>query len=299
MTTLLIIVWGMLALLLVVITSMWPERSTHSWFELKRRGEASAMRRERLLEDVNGLLRVLTGIVLIILVFTGYILWQGLGIVLTTGVWLVSGLLARQKPVHHYATGIYMRYEPKMLDAVEKTKLIGILVRSGKWRPHDGHLESREQLMHLVESSGNILTPEQQNIIRRGLDWHTTSVEKIMTLRDDIISIKHTELLGPLVLDDLHKSGHSRFPVIHGSLDEIIGVLDVTDLLEITAGKLSQPVESVMSAQVLRVEADETLPVALSRLKKSRQHLLIVVDENGRTVGIVTLADITTSLLGR
>jgi CBS domain-containing protein len=299
MTTLLIIVWGVLALLLICISSIRPERSSHSWFELKRCGEAATMRRERLIEDVNGLLRVLTGIVLIILALTSYIVWQGLGIILTIGVWGVSGLLARQKPVHHYAMRAYMKYEPKLLDTVEKTKLIGMLVRTGKWRPHDIQLESTEQLMHLVENANTILTSEQQTIIRHGMDWHTTPVEKIMTSRADIVSIKNTELLGPLVLDDLHRSGHSRFPVIRGSLDEIIGVLDVTDLLEATAGRHSQSVESVMSAQVLRVELDEALPAALSMLKKSRQHLLIVVDENGRTVGIVTLSDITTSLLGR
>lgn len=299
MTTLLIIVWGMLALLLVFVSSIRPERSSHSWFELKRRGEAAAMRRERLIDDVNGLLRIVVGIVLVALVLVGYSIWQGLGVVLAIGVWLASGLVARQKSIHQLALRAYLSQEPQLLNALEKAKIIGMLARTDKWRPHDAHLESTEQLMHLVESSGGILTVEQRSIIRHGLDWHTMPVEKIMTDRADIVSVKHSELLGPLVLDDLHRSGHSRFPVVRGSIDEIIGVLDVTDLLEVTAAKHSQSVESVMSAQTLRIESDETLPRALLMLEKSRQHILIVVDEGGKTVGLVTLSDITRSLLGR
>ena len=298
MTTLLIIVWGILAIFLVFITSIRPERSLHSWFELKRRGDAAVMRRERLIEDINGMLRIVVGIVLIILAVTGFSIWQGLGIILTIGIWLISGLIARQKPVHHYVSKVYSQAEPTLLDAAEKTKVIGALARTGKWRPYDAHLESKEQLLHLVDNAGNILTSDQQDIIRHGINWHTTPVEKIMTHRVDIVGVKHNELLGPLVLDDLHRSGHSRFPVIRGSLDEIIGVLDVTDLLEASATKHSQSVESVMAAQVPRIESDETLPVALSMLQKSRQHIVIVVDEEGKTVGLITLADITKSLLG-
>jgi putative hemolysin len=120
-----------------------------------------------------------------------------------------------------------------------------------------------------------------------------------MTKRKDIVSVKHTELLGPLVLDDLHRSGYTRFPVMRGTIDTVTGILDISQLLDVTVTKRSETVEKSMTSEVLHVEADEPLPVALDLLQKSHQHMLIVVDSDGKTAGLVTLSDITGSLLGK
>ena len=58
-------------------------------------------------------------------------------------------------------------------------------------------------------------------------------IDEIMTPRSMIESVPMNELLGPLVLDDLHKKGYSRFPVIDGDIDHVVGVLRIQDLLTI------------------------------------------------------------------
>ena len=55
------------------------------------------------------------------------------------------------------------------------------------------------------------------------LSFDNEKVSSVMTPRNEIKTIKKSEILGPLVLDDLHKTGHSRFPVIDGDVDNSYG----------------------------------------------------------------------------
>lgn len=238
-------------------------------------------------------------LMLVIAVAFSIMIWGGWGAVYTALIIIIIQPLSRLGFVSKAGHAMYDPQEPKILNFLEKYAVIGWLLGSGQKSPTDQKIESVEQLQHLIVTSGSVLTDDQQTIIGNGLNWHTTEVKSIMTPTRDIVSIKHTELLGPLVLDDLHHSGHNRFPVIRGTIDNVVGVLDISQLLDVTVSKRSETVEKTMSPQILHIEQDETLPAALHMLQKSHQHMLVVVDDDGKTVGLVTLADITGSLLGR
>ncbi len=299
MTVLLLIMWGTLFFSLVLLMAIRPERSRHSWFELKRGNDQKAMRRERLLNDINAVLRFCVHLLILLLAITSFVLWQwgGLGVVVIALFFAM--MMASHRRFQRVMTKAYTPYEGRLLDFVEKFSIVGKLFGSERYVPRDQHLESTDQLVHLVESAGHILSTQQQMIIKRSVNWHSTPVRDIMTPRESIRSVKHKELLGPLVLDDLHRSGHTRFPVIEESIDAIIGILNVTDLLEIDGNRKSQIVEKIMVPQVLRIKGEDSLPVAMKLLQKSHQHVLVVVDDEGRTEGMLTLTDITSSLLGR
>lgn len=299
MTTLLVILWLALLVTLVVVMAMRPRPSRHSWFELKRRGDEQALRRERLLGDVYALRRIITTTLIALLSLVALATWQWWSLLVMLFVALLVVPTTRIAFVRRTASRLYDRCEPSILRFVEKWLIVGWFGRYEKFSHYDSKLESVEQLRHLVESAGHILSDDQQRIVRHGLDWHETTVGEIMTRRQDIVSIKHSELLGPLVLDDLHRSGHNRFPVVKGTIDTVIGMIDITHLLEVTASVSSQTAEKAMSPRVLRIESHETLPAALALLQKSHEHMLIVIDEDGKTAGLITLADITGSLLGK
>ena len=299
MTTLLVIVWILFTVLLVATVAVRPKSTRSSWFELKQRDDQAAMRRERLLGDVYALRRLVTLLLFVVLTSVTVVLWQwwaALAMLLTV---LLVIPVTRIPALSRRMMRVYDRNETSILRFVEKWLIVGWFGRYERFSHREPKLESVEQLRHLVETSGHILSEQQQNIIHHGLDWHETSVASIMTARSNVASVKRSELLGPLVLDDLHKTGHSRFPVTRGNLDTIIGVLDITGLLEVTASKTSQTAEMAMSPQALRIESNKPLPMALDLLQKSRGHMLVVIDKDGKTAGIVTLADITGSLLGK
>jgi CBS domain containing-hemolysin-like protein len=120
-----------------------------------------------------------------------------------------------------------------------------------------------------------------------------------MTPRGVIDSISKKELLGPLVLDDLHKTGHSRFPVIDGDIDHVVGMLHIQDLLILDAKQRSNTVEKVMEPRVFYVREDQTLEHALTAFLRTRHHLFVVVNEFRETVGVLSLEDVIEVLLGR
>ena len=301
MTTLLLIAWIVLILGLILVLTVRPRRTHSSRYELERLHDSAALRRERLLGGVFALQRVIVLFLTIAMAQLAVVLFGGWSIVATLIVLVVVLPTARIRFITSIVGRYYDRHESQVLIFVEKTALIGWFMLPGDKARRDHGLESAEQLLHQVETA-SFLSAAQQAIITRSINWHQTTVESIMTPRKRVASIKRSELLGPLVLNDLHKTGYNQFPVtrVKDGLDEIVGVLDITDLLEsVTADRSSQTVEEIMLPKVLRIETDEPLPNALALLQESHLHMLIVTDADGKTVGLVTLADITASLLGK
>jgi Mg2+/Co2+ transporter CorB len=298
MTTLLAILWTILAVCLVVIVAIRPERTKHSWFELERRGDHEAMRREQRLGVFRGILQFIILVLVGIMAVIAYVLWEGWGLLDMLIAILVILLLAKWKLVSRPVMRQYKRHERQLLDASEKASFIGKLLDDTDRVNHDQRLESQEQLVHLVESAGHVLTSEQQDLIRRGLDWHTMFVGDVMTPRESIESVKAGELLGPLVLNDLHQTGHTVFPVTKQGIDHIVGVLDIAEHLRVDRVHSSQNAEQAMIPEVFTVLEDAPLPVALQLLLSTRHPFLVVTDDDGKTVGLVTQRDILGALLG-
>jgi len=120
-----------------------------------------------------------------------------------------------------------------------------------------------------------------------------------MTPIADVKTIKRTEILGPLVLDDLHKSGHSKFPVVDENAN-IVGILTVRDVLTIdTTRKHTSMVETAMSKKLFYVHKDQPLSAALGAFMNTHSHMLIVIDTNEEVVGILSLHDTLEVLIGK
>jgi CBS domain containing-hemolysin-like protein len=104
--------------------------------------------------------------------------------------------------------------------------------------------------------------------------------------------------LGPLTLDDLHKTGNSKLPVIASDIDHIVGILHLEGLLALDI-KRSTTAEKAMEPKVYYIHKDQTLQHALTEFLSTRHYLLIVIDESRQTVGLITLEDVIEALLGR
>jgi CBS domain containing-hemolysin-like protein len=298
MTTLLVIIWIILLIGLVIVVAVRPSRSLHSWFELQRQNNEPQIRRERLLGDIFALRRFVAIVLIIGLSSLGVVIWYSWGVLATIVGVLVALQLGYVPVVRKRANQLYKTREPKLLDIVEKLPIIGRILGADRHVPHDQHIESTQQLLHLVESAGHVLTTAQQDIIRRGMDWHTVQVSEVMTPRDAIVSVRHSELLGPLVLHDLHESHHTVFPVIKKDLDHVVGIVDIAEFLQVDKTRSSHTAEKVMIPVVRTIEKNDFLPDALELLVTSRQPFLIVTSD-GATVGLVTLSDVLGALLGK
>ena len=288
-----------MAIALMAVMAIRLVRTRHSWFELERRGDTHVMRRETLLSDILAFRRFAVVVCIIVLSALSVILWGWWGIFATGVAVLLCVHLGRAAFIYKRVNTFYKKHEPKLLDTAERFSIVGTLLGAERVLPADQRLESTEQLLHLVESAGHILTTDQQNIISRGLVWHSITVDSVMTPHEHIVSIRHSELLGPLVLHDLHESGHTVFPVIKKDLDHVIGTVDIAEFLQVDKTKSSHTAEKVMVPNVLTVAEDTLLPEALQLLVSSRQPFLIVATADGTTTGLVTLRDVLDALLGK
>lgn len=304
----------LLMLLLLIITSvmfilvacMRPARLQISQFERERRTTSGTqtvsaeLRRDELIADVLTLQRIVTMLLLIaVTVFATMRFGVGFGALVAVGLVLIYGVVARLQIVARLASKLYARSEPTLLDLVEKyPRLFRVLDQSLPTEHSDIAPESREELIHTIKRSRGIITASEVSLLASGLQFADKSVSDIMTPRTAIDSIERNELLGPLVLDDLHKTGHSRFPVIDKDIDHVVGILYAQDLLSldvkrsITAGK-------AMDAHVYYIHERQSLQHALTAFLRTHHHLFIVVNEFQETVGLLSLEDTLESLIGR
>jgi CBS domain containing-hemolysin-like protein len=307
MMTVMVLVCFIILLLLIEVSGVSPRPTQFSLFELERRKEkgdrsaTTALRREELLIDIVSLQRVLVALLLVVFVLCSVVTFGWLlGIVLAVFVALEYGALGRIGPFQRFGQKLYDRYEPHILALTQKLSRPLRLIRSVTPEIHnDRRVDSREELEHLVVSSGNILTGEQKKLITHSLTFDTREVSEIMTPRGVIDSISKRELLGPLVLDDLHKTGHSRFPVVDGDIDHVVGMLHIQDLLAVDGKRKSMTVEKAMEPRVFYIREDQTLDHALAAFLRTHHHLFVVINEFRETVGLVSLEDVIEALLGR
>lgn len=291
---------------LLTVSSVVPRRSRFSRFELERRREAGdksaiqTLRREEILGDVLSIQRVLGALFLVLFVaLTVVALGWFWGIILAVVVALEYAALARLPVIHDNAQKLYEQYEEQILRFVGDHEAVFKLFRSVSTSVSDATLDSREELAHMVKNSGQLLSGDEKKLILRGLEFGDRQVSEVMTPRGVIDSISKKELLGPLVLDGLHKTGHSRFPVTDGDIDHIVGMLHIQDLFTLDSKHRSATVEKTMEARVFYIREDQTLEKALAAFLRTRHHLFVVVNEFRETVGLLSLEDVIEALLGR
>ena len=153
---------------------------------------------------------------------------------------------------------------------------------------------SESELRELV-AANVVIDVGQRQIIAEVLAAGVRHVREVMVPRTDAIFVATGDAVA-VALDRVLTSRHSRFPVIDGTHDDVIGVVQVWDLLladaadGLTVGALARPVHHIPGSK--RVLA------ALSDMRREGHHLAVVVDEYGGTAGIVTLEDLVEELVG-
>lgn len=155
-----------------------------------------------------------------------------------------------------------------------------------------------------TEASGEELTPEQIEILNeekkemiRGIeDLSETSVKEVMVPRIDVDFIS-VDTPGDELIAKVKESGHSRFPVYSESIDNVIGVLYVKDL--IFGLDKNQPVElEKLIRKAYFVPESKRIDTLLREFKRRHLHIAIAIDEYGGIAGIITMEDIIEEIVG-
>jgi len=157
--------------------------------------------------------------------------------------------------------------------------------------------DNREELLQLlhVAYDNNLLDADALSMIEGVMQVSEMQVREIMIPRSqmDVVDIDdaHDDILKFVIA-----TAHSRFPVIDGERDNVLGILLAKDLLRLCAG------ESINLRETLRpavfIPESKRLNVLLREFRASRNHIAIVVNEYGGVAGLVTIEDVLEQIVG-
>ncbi|MFI5906568.1 hemolysin family protein [Dactylosporangium sp. NPDC051541] len=147
--------------------------------------------------------------------------------------------------------------------------------------------------LHATPHTARISEAELRTLIT--VNSGTGHVREVMVPRTDVVFLD-----AALTVDDalrsVRRARHSRFPVIDGDPDDVLGFVHLRDLTLI-AEDPQAPLRG-LTREVKRLPASKRVLAALSEMRREGQHLAVVVDEYGGTAGIVTLEDLIEELVG-
>ena len=194
------------------------------------------------------------------------------------------------------ASGVLLRPFVKLLD-VSQRLFLAMVPAWGRGAAHEHAITERELKILLDEGrrSGAIDATEH-DLMRHVFDFADRQVGDIMVPRGRVTAIP-AGAPQALIERVLLEEGHTRMPVYGRDLDDITGLLHARDFLYTEIER-----DLVVMADIVRPAFFTTPETMISRLMKEmqrrRQHLAVVRDAAGRTVGIVTLEDILEEIVG-
>ena len=182
--------------------------------------------------------------------------------------------------------------------------LTALLVQFGaprRDRPAQGSPEAAEEQGEAAQAyieagaQEGLIEGDERRLIQSIVEFGDTRVREVMTPRPDIVAIRAEATLGDL-RRLLREQTYSRVPVYKDSLDNILGVVFVKDLVQLTDAD-ERAVTAIMRPAYV---VPETKPVSdlLREFQHRRVQIAIVVDEYGGTAGLVTLEDLLEEIVG-
>ncbi len=176
-----------------------------------------------------------------------------------------------------------------------------LLLRLFRVPPASGEdrLHTTEELEILVTESaeGGLLKEEEQEMLLNIFDFGDRQVNQVMTLRDNIQAISHDASIDD-IFDTVVNSRHSRFPVYENDLDHIIGVVHFKDFVKVHLDGAQNYQISELLKPLPAVAGTHKIEDMLEEFQMQHLHFAVVLDEDGKTAGIVTLEDIVEEILG-
>ncbi|WBB77556.1 hemolysin family protein [Micromonospora sp. WMMD882] len=190
-------------------------------------------------------------------------------------------------PVARAVAGVVVRAADGATRLV--THLLGASPTAGRERI------SEAELRDLV-AANIVIDPDERRIIDEVLVAGASLVREVMMPRTEVVFLS-ARLTVAEAAELARSATHTRYPVVDGTHDDVVGFVHLRDLLlrpdpdlRATVGELAR--------EVKRLPGSKRVLAALTEMRRERHHLAVVVDEYGGTAGIVTLEDLIEELIG-
>lgn len=175
-----------------------------------------------------------------------------------------------------------------------------IAVKTESWSHKEFHtgLFERQDLEEIIEKlqhqKDSRFSEEELELARRALSFDDHSVKDVMVSRKKIKIISPDDLIGPILVDELHKNGQIHALIKSSAKGPIEGSINYTKLDLQRSGKI----KDIMETTVYYIHQDDKLSDALRAFKITNHPLLVVVNSHEDYVGVLTVDNILEQLLG-
>lgn len=164
---------------------------------------------------------------------------------------------------------------------------------------HTGLFE-RQDLIDLLERQRAMhesrISDAELNLAIHSLSFGDKLVHSVMVPRKSVKMVAETDVIGPILMDELYESGFDHFPVRLGIDMEVTGTLHLRDLLSTRHGEM---VRDVMKHSINYVHEDQSLYQVLNAFLKTKHHLFIVINSHEEFVGIISIEDVLEQIIGQ
>lgn len=156
---------------------------------------------------------------------------------------------------------------------------------------------SEEEIKYMVTDSEE-LSDQEKSMIHDVIDLGDTIAREVMIPRVDMTSVEDTSTLNH-VLAVMRRTGYSRIPVYHDSVDRVVGIAHIKDIIRpiLDEGKGEARVADFVRTATYVPDTKDIIPL-LSEMQTSHEQMVIVVDEYGGTAGVLTIEDIVEEIVG-
>ena len=159
----------------------------------------------------------------------------------------------------------------------------------------EGKVEELQTIIEAAEDE-DVIDEEESELVQAAIEFPDVSASEAMTARVDVLAIDIEDTWDEIIAT-IAKSHYTRIPVYEGSIDHIIGVLHMNKFLKAIVDSDEVDIRSLLM-EPCYVYKTMKLPEVLAAFRKHRQHLAVVVDEYGGTLGIISMEDVLEQVVG-
>ena len=158
---------------------------------------------------------------------------------------------------------------------------------------------TQEELKTIVNVSykEGVLEGEEKDMIYNVFDFSDSQVNDVMVPRTEIVAID-VDLPYEEIIKIINKEQYSRIPVYENTIDNIIGILYVKDLLFLDVNKESPFDLRKYIRQPYFTPEYKSIKELFKEMRTNRNHMVVIIDEYGGTEGIVTIEDVVEEIVG-
>ncbi len=142
----------------------------------------------------------------------------------------------------------------------------------------------------------SVLSTKERNRIAAVMSYDSRTVGELMVQKDRMIFVKDKEMLGPLVLDKLYKSGFTNFPVVDAK-GKVKGIIN-TEALNALEVREMEKAEKYLDAEVYYLHTYDTLRFATDEIERTGKHYFLVMDKEEKLAGFFTVQILLEYLVG-